>query len=123
MSQSLFHILYVENPAASAAFYEKLFGRAPLEASPTFALFALQEGIKLGLWSRQGVVPPAAAGGGGGELALAVPTPDEVDRRHGVWQQLGIAIAQAPTDLDFGRSFVGLDPDGHRLRILWLNGQ
>ena len=24
---------------------------------------------------------------------------------------------QAPTDLDFGRTFVALDPDGHRLRV------
>ena len=26
-------------------------------------------------------------------------------------------IAFPPTDLDFGRSFVALDPDGHRLRV------
>ena len=36
-----FIILYVESPAASAAFYAELLGRPPVEASPTFAMFAL----------------------------------------------------------------------------------
>ena len=27
----------------------------------------------------------------------------------------------APTDMDFGRTFVALDPDNHRLRVYWLN--
>jgi catechol 2,3-dioxygenase-like lactoylglutathione lyase family enzyme len=48
-------ILYVDNPAASAAFYAALLGQAPAE--------------------------------------------------------------QSPTELDFGRTFVALDPDGHRLRV------
>jgi len=30
----------------------------------------------------------------------------------------GLAIVQPPENLDFGRTFVALDPDGHRLRIL-----
>ena len=29
----------------------------------------------------------------------------------------GASIALPPTDPDFGRSFVALDPDGHRLRV------
>lgn len=29
-----FVILYVDNPAESAAFYERLFGRPPVENSP-----------------------------------------------------------------------------------------
>ena len=29
----------------------------------------------------------------------------------------GVPIAQAPVALDFGYTFVGLDPDGHRLRM------
>jgi len=28
-----------------------------------------------------------------------------------------VSILQGPTDMEFGRTFVGLDPDGHRLRI------
>ncbi len=117
---SLYHILYVDNPAASAVFYQRLFGRPPLESSPTFALFMLQEGFKLGLWSRHTVEPAASGGPGGAELALALNTPEEVDARHAKWQELGIEILQPPADSDFGRTFVGADPDGHRLRILWV---
>ena len=29
----------------------------------------------------------------------------------------GVKILQPPTDMDFGRTFVALDPDGHRLRV------
>jgi hypothetical protein len=28
-----------------------------------------------------------------------------------------LKIAQAPTAMDFGMTFVALDPDGHRLRV------
>jgi hypothetical protein len=28
-------------------------------------------------------------------------------------------MAQAPTELDFGRTFVALDPDNHRLRVFY----
>ncbi|MGI8766412.1 MAG: VOC family protein, partial [Gemmatimonadaceae bacterium] len=42
---------------------------------------------------------------------------DDVDGMHAAWVARGIPIAQAPTDLDFGRTFVALDPDGHRVRV------
>ena len=32
-------------------------------------------------------------------------------------QKRGIEILQKPTRMDFGFTFVGLDPDGHRLRV------
>lgn len=40
MPDTNFFILYVESAAASAAFYADLLGHAPIQASPTFALFA-----------------------------------------------------------------------------------
>lgn len=107
-------ILYVDNPAASAAFYADLFGRPPVEASPTFAMFSLPGGVGIGLWSRHTVEPGATAAGGGGELAF---TAEDVDAVHADWEGRGLTIAQPPTDLDFGRTFVALDPDGHRLRV------
>ncbi len=110
-------ILYVDSPAASAAFYADLLGREPLESSSTFAMLAFDSGLGLGLWSRHTAAPAAQAAGGGGELVFAVATPEQVDERHAEWRQRGLSIAQAPTDLDFGRSFVALDPDGHRLRV------
>ena len=109
-------ILYVDDPAASAAFYADLLGRAPAEQSPTFAMIPLPSGIGLGLWSRHTVEPAAAAAGGGTEIAF---TAMDVDAVHAAWSAKGVPVAQPPTDLDFGRTFVALDPDGHRLRVFW----
>ena len=61
-------LLYVTDPSASAAFYTALLACPPVEASPTFALFALDSGLMLGLWARGSVEPAASLGGGGGEL-------------------------------------------------------
>ena len=107
-------LLLVDSPAASAAFYADLLGRAPVEASPTFAMFAMPSGAGLGLWSHHTVEPAPGGGAGAAELAFAVP---DVDAVHADWAARGLRIAQAPVDLDFGRSFVALDPDGHRLRV------
>ena len=111
-----FILLYVESPAASADFYEALLGRPPVENSPTFAMFAMESGLMLGLWKRDGVVPPAAAGAFGGELAFAV-APEAVAALHADWSARGLTIAQAPVAMDFGFTFTALDPDGHRLRV------
>lgn len=112
-----FILLYVDSPAASARFYADLIGSAPLEESPTFAMFALPSGIMLGLWCRHTVEPAATAAAGGAEIAMTVADGAAVDALHVDWQARGLAILQAPTDLDFGRTFVALDPDGHRLRV------
>jgi catechol 2,3-dioxygenase-like lactoylglutathione lyase family enzyme len=111
-----FILLYVESPAASAAFYADLLGRPPVEASPTFAMFALASGVMLGLWARD-TVEPAATGAGGGEIAFAVADVETVHALHADWSRRGLAIIQPPTAMDFGRTFAALDPDGHRLRV------
>lgn len=120
MSDTNYVLFYVEKPQASAAFYSALLQREPVENSPTFALFVLDSGLKLGLWSRHTVEPAAAGRGGASELAFAVADPDVVDQRHREWSLRGLPILQAPTDADFGRTFVALDPDGHRLRVFSL---
>ena len=119
MTHPDFTILFVDNPLKSADFYQSLFGAAPVERSPTFSLFVLNTGMKLGLWSRHTVEPAAAATGGGGEIVLAVEKAAAVDATHADWTSRGINVLQAPTDLDFGRTFVALDPDNHRLRVYW----
>ena len=111
-----FILLYVDSPAASARFYADLLGRPPTESSPTFAMFALDSGMMLGLWSRHTVAPAATGAPGAGELAFTLPDDDAVDRTCADWRARGLRIAQEPTDLDFGHTFVALDPDGHRLR-------
>lgn len=112
-----FVILYVDNPSDSAAFYASLIGVPPVENSPTFAMFALESGVMLGLWSRHTVEPAAKAAGGGTELAFAVEGEDAVRSLFHDWSGRGLPIIQAPTALDFGFTFVALDPDGHRLRV------
>jgi len=112
-----FILLYVESPAASAGFYAGLLGKPPVESSTTFAMFALESGVMLGLWSRRTVAPAATASPGAGELAFALADNTAVDRTFAAWRSRGLPIAQDPTDLDFGHTFVALDPDGHRLRV------
>ena len=110
-------LLYVEDPAVSAAFYAPLLGREPVAAAPTFVLFALDHGMMLGLWSRREVEPAVVAGGGAGELAIEVKDAATVAATYADWCRRGLAIAQPPTRMDFGPTFVALDPDRHRLRV------
>ncbi|EJT03096.1 VOC family protein [Rhizobium sp. CCGE 510] len=110
-------LLYVTDAPTSARFYTTLLGQEPVEASPTFAMFILPSGLGLGLWGKAGVEPAPAATGGGSEIGFKVATASKVDATHADWQAKGANIVMAPTDLDFGRSFVAADPDGHRLRV------
>lgn len=111
-----FVLLYVRSPQESAAFYAGLLGKPPVESSPTFALFALDSGVMLGLWQSSGV-QPAATAPGGGELAFTVDGVETVEARHAAWKAQGIPVIQPPTAMDFGHTFTALDPDGHRLRV------
>jgi predicted enzyme related to lactoylglutathione lyase len=117
MTQPNFMVLYVDSPKASGDFYSSLLGREPAQASPAFVLFALESGLMLGLWSREAVQPPPTASNGGTEVCVAVAGPPAVDAMHAEWKGRGVQILQSPTELGFGRSFVALDPDGHRLRV------
>lgn len=111
-------LLFVENPPRSGEFYKKLFNQEPIEAHPTFQLFQLENNVQLGLWSCHTAEPHVSITGGGAEISFAF---DDVDGVYERWLKLGIPIAQPPTDMDFGRTFVALDPDGHRIRIYRLH--
>ena len=117
MTDFSFVLLYVANPPKSAAFYADLLGRPPVETSPTFAMLPLRDGVMLGLWSRETVKPPAESHGQDSEIAFTVADADAVRAAHDDWKRRGLRIAQAPTAMDFGTTFVALDPDGHRLRV------
>ena len=112
-----FVILYVKDATKSAAFYTDLLGRPPVQAAPTFALFPLESGLKFGVWSRDDVQPKTHGIGDLGEICLPVKAAADVDAVHSDWAKRGLPIAQQPTDMGFGRTFVALDPDGHRLRV------
>jgi predicted enzyme related to lactoylglutathione lyase len=115
-------LLYVDNTIDSAKFYADLLDKQPLDVSPTFALFALDSGVKLGLIARQ-AVEPAATPVGGSELGFAVDAREVVDAHYEVWSRMGLRIAMPPTQKPFGYTFVALDPDGHRLRVMALTAQ
>ena len=121
MTSPDFFILYVDQPLASAQFYAGLLGREAIEASPTFAMFALDSGVMLGLWSRHTVQPAATGSGAASELAFALPDRDAVSATYAAWLERRLVIAQDPVELDFGYTFVALDPDGHRLRVFAPN--
>lgn len=116
-----FILLYVDSPARSAVFYADLLGSKPIEASTTFAMFALDGGTMLGLWSRHTVTPTAGVIGGGSELGFPVAGAEAVDDTFHAWAARGLTILQEPTELDFGRTFVAADQDGHRLRVFAPN--
>jgi len=116
MNDFNFVLLYVESPKRSETFYADLLGRPAVESNPTFVMFTMSPGIMLGLWGREGV-EPAANAPGGGEIAVRVDGNATLEARHADWRQRGLKIVQPPTDMDFGRTFVALDPDGHRLRV------
>lgn len=121
MNAQHYLLLYVDSPATSANFYSRLLDKPPVELQPTFALFILDSRLKLGLWSRHTVEPAAEAAGGGGELGFSVADEQTVDTLYAAWTAQGLRIAQEPIALDFGYTFVALDPDGHRLRVFALS--
>ncbi len=112
-----YYLLHVASPKTSAEFYTSLFDRPPVEVSPTFALFVLDGGIKVGLWSKDSVEPATGGAPGALELGVALKTPADVDAFHDDWLRRGMSVLQAPTDMDFGRSLMVVDPDGHRIRV------
>jgi catechol 2,3-dioxygenase-like lactoylglutathione lyase family enzyme len=114
-------LLYVDDPRASAAFYSRLLGARILEDSENFVMMPLREGVLLGLWKKADVLPKVTAPAGGGELALKVEDETELARRHQELVMQKVRIAQEPTDMDFGRTFVALDADGNRLRFYASN--
>ncbi len=116
MSDIGFILLYVEDVARSAAFYSRLLEKPVPESSPNFAMLPAGPGLMLGLWRRGAVEPRAGGGPGAAEIAVALPDDVAVEATHQRWRALGVVIAQSPTRMDFGFTFVGLDPDGHRLR-------
>ncbi len=116
MSDVNFILLYVEDVARSAKFYSRLLDKPVPEASANFALLPAAPGLMLGLWRRSEVEPAPAAGAGAAEIAVTLADAAAVDETHARWSAGGVAVAQSPTQMDFGYTFVALDPDGHRIR-------
>lgn len=112
-------LLAVESPTKSAEFYSALLQQKPVENSPTFVLYVLPNGLKLGLWLRDEMVPAPGAPGGI-EITFSEPDISAVNRTYDAWKALGVPIIQEPTTMDFGFTFSARDPDGHHLRVFTL---
>jgi predicted enzyme related to lactoylglutathione lyase len=117
MSDIGFVLLYVEDVARSAAFYSHHLEKPIVESSGNFAMIPVAPGLMLGLWRRSEVAPKAAGGPGAAEIAVTLADAAAVEAAHVRWSAQGTPIAQSPTAMDFGYTFVALDPDGHRLRV------
>jgi predicted enzyme related to lactoylglutathione lyase len=109
-------LLYVADPLKSADFYEKILGVPARDRAPGFSMFALANGMHLGLWLKGDVIPAANAPGGA-ELSFTEANPSAVEARAELFRGLGVTILQEPTEMDFGFTFTAQDPDGHRIRV------
>lgn len=112
-------VLYVDNLLVSSALYQDILGIIPEEDSPTFHSFKLSNGMGLGLKAKHSVEPPANENGSG-ELAFTLDNNREVDELFVEWQGKEISMAQSPTVVPYGYTFLALDPDGNRLRVVSL---
>jgi predicted enzyme related to lactoylglutathione lyase len=110
-------LLYVENPEKSAAFYERLFDRSPEAVYPTYAAFAFDGGLNLGLWSTKARNFVSGGAGHRSEIAFMVPDEEEVKRLNAAWTDINVEIEQPIHMAVFGLTFVALDPDAHRVRV------
>lgn len=117
MTHPTYLLLHVANPLESGRFYGDLLRCAPVESAPTFVLFVLETGLKLGLWAREGVEPASAPVSGSVEIGIRVDDREAVDATFADWTARGVTILMEPVEKDFGRTFVASDPDGHRLRV------
>ncbi|MGD8165448.1 VOC family protein [Pantoea sp. FN0307] len=110
-------ILYVSSPEQSSMFYERLFEKPADVVLPTWAAFTFDNGLSLGLWSTQAKDFVSNGQNNRTELCFMVTNNEAVEALYTRWVRAGVEIEQPPKDAVFGRTFVALDPDGHRLRV------
>lgn len=114
-------VLYVNTLEISNPFYQDLLGIKPEVASPTFSSFTLSNGMGLGLKAKHAAEAPVSENGSG-ELAFTCDTNEEVDALFVAWQKKEISMVHPPLHLPYGYTFLALDPDGNRLRVVSLTG-
>ena len=123
-------ILYVRDQQASAAFYQKIFRKAPDLDVPGMTEFILAENVKLGLMPNGGIARILGDG---------VPHPDEgngiprcelylyVDDFHSEYEnalKAGARLLSPPALRDWGDTVCYLaDPDGHVIAFAEKNNQ
>ena len=112
-------LLAVANPRKSAELYSKILAAEPVDTSDTFVLFVLPNGLKIGLWLKDEMLPPTGKPDGI-DISFSEPDRAAVNATFAAWKPLGLKVLQEPVDMDFGFTFTVADPDGHRLRVFSL---
>lgn len=110
-------ILYCDNLDISTKFYRHFLGKDPIEQFDGFSVFQLDTHFILGLQDKHSITPKPQSNFGGFELSMTVQDHGKVEEFFNICKEQQIPIALQPTELEFGYTFVVLDPDGHRLRI------
>ncbi|MDF1757075.1 MAG: VOC family protein [Legionellaceae bacterium] len=113
-----FIVLYVDDLVISNQFYQDLLGINPINASTTFSIFTLSNGMNLALKAKHSVIPPTKANASNGELAFTLDNNKKMDELFTKWQTRGITVIFPPSQEPFGYTFVAVDPDGNRLRAV-----
>ena len=111
-------VLFVNDLAKSKRFYQQLLHTDPRDLSPTFAWFPLESGAQLELWQRDHVEPSSSAPAGAVELVIPMTDAESLQQLFQEWEAQDVSFAQRPTTMVFGPTFVAVDPDGHRLRVV-----
>lgn len=118
MTQPTAVLFYVVDIVKSSKFYSDLFDLIPTVASPFYVMFKLDNGFEFAIYDRNKLQPPAATMSASAELCFLVADRAALDSLHEQWVQKGIEIIMPPAKMYFGGvHFMGLDPDGHRLRV------
>ena len=114
-----FVLLFVKDAAKSGQFYTKLLEKPIISEMDGFAMLALTDKVMLGLWNGEAAVPPVegTSFGGGTEISMDVKSAEALDAAFKDWSEKGAEIIQEPMEMPFGRTFVAVDLDGHRLRV------
>lgn len=110
-------ILSVEDPLASVAFYRQILGQEPRFEVPTYSSFEIEGGWTLGLLSTKSTSALPAGESNRMEIGFMVENEAAIRALYEDWQSKGVTIAEELVVKDFGPTFVGSDPDGHRLRV------
>jgi predicted enzyme related to lactoylglutathione lyase len=109
-----FVLIHVPSIAAVRAFYTETLGFQVADQQPGFIQFAQPSGATFAI-SEDGAGEPHSST----ELWWFV---DDADAVHAALHERGAQVAQAPTDMPFGRTFAVTDPAGNTLYMLQPRG-
>ena len=109
--------LFVEDPARSKSFYERVFGLSPIyedEASAAFRFEGMIVNLLESSAARELIVPAAVAGPEAGSRFQLTIWVDDADAACAELADRGVELLNGPMNRDWGmRTASFTDPDGH----------